>query len=464
MWSERIELEAELISKAPLVVGTGQIDKFDRWSSSREQETSEYSLVTADKTGRPVIPGSTIKGVLRAIAEQIDFDCDDLFGALKDQKGSDVSKGGRVVFRAARLLSDHMPPRGVRSDLPNRSSCDGKEPMHKAGLSVAARTAIDLGTGVAEDRKLFHEQRVEPGARFRLSLLVLTGAFDRERAIADTLRLLAPLKYSDEVRFGSGTTYGHGTVVLSDKPIVATLRSIDPETGDFSETDISKEFDVPPPQADAFIVQSAVLDLVASGPFIVIDSSENGESSERRRDGGNPQIVPLENSADATALMPGESLHGVLRRASAWCDALNGIGSDDDRSDPLNRKDHEAAAKLSPTQRLFGRNGFKGLLRIGTVEPIDAANAKVLTSVKLDRFSAGPIDNGLFDTKTFINTRFRVSLELVDRGTGIVTEADRNAFSDLIEYVINYGIEVGHGAGKGFGWFDVTRTDDEVAS
>lgn len=91
----------------------------------------------------------------------------------------------------------------------------------------------------------------------------------------------------------------------------------------------------------------------------------------------------------------------------------------------------------TPVQRLFGESGYRGLLSINRLE-VKTAEPWNVTSVKLDRFSGVPVDNALFTTATFLGVQVIVTLRLDEKR----------------------GIELGHGANKGVGWFRVEEVGD----
>ena len=108
---------------------------------------------------------------------------------------------------------------------------------------------------------------------------------------------------------------------------------------------------------------------------------------------------------------------------------------------------------LTQTERLFGVTGFRARLAIDRLEVKKAEDFEI-SSVKLDRFTGGPMDNALFKTQAHRDVEVHVSLRLAH-----ATEADVTFTEQLITDICREGevLVLGHGGSKGFGWFNVAR-------
>lgn len=90
-----------------------------------------------------------------------------------------------------------------------------------------------------------------------------------------------------------------------------------------------------------------------------------------------------------------------------------------------------------------------------------------ITSVKLDRFTGGPVDNALFTTGAFTGVRLKLELALTrrrsfepERGSPPArkpdfepTADDLDLFKLLCDDIEKNGLDLGSGSSKGFGWF-----------
>ncbi|MEM7212960.1 MAG: RAMP superfamily CRISPR-associated protein [Pseudomonadota bacterium] len=479
MWAEWIDITARLKALTALHIGTGETGRFASKRSAHERgdqasaEQPTFALVATDVDGFPCIPGASFKGALRNAAKPLSPSQENLLGRLgdhdevdqatTDDQAESSAHAGRALFKAVRLVDAALPPAGPfgHEPMPHGVCPDTPAPPHyQRALSIVARTAIDPGTGTADDHKLFHEQVVSPGAEFEANIRVLADGPEETLSgqLDAIMSLLSPLSSSDGFSIGGGATYGRGLLQLLPGTVSAIHSSIDPADGDIR----TSEMEIPPDHAPQQTrrVERAQLTLSGTGPFIVIDAEKSRGTGGNNDDEHTPQIVPLDTLADQNPVLPGESLHGVLRQAALWEARIDDRDHRDARSDPFPDDEAPTPDDLTWTEKLFGRSGWKGLLRIGPVSVAASYGKQTLTSVKLDRFSGGPFDGGLFETVAFIDPVFRVDIDLIDRiddeGASVVNGTDREKFRQLIQRITDTGLEVGHGASKGFGWFDVT--------
>jgi hypothetical protein len=117
---------------------------------------------------------------------------------------------------------------------------------------------------------------------------------------------------------------------------------------------------------------------------------------------------------------------------------------------------------LRSIEELFGINGFRGLLKV-RLEKFSGNRLETITSVKLDSFSGAPIDNALFKTEAFLGTTLDFSLGIRPRkhrdeggdwGTRTVSAEALALYELLVADIRRNGLTLGHGAAKGFGWFE----------
>jgi hypothetical protein len=138
---------------------------------------------------------------------------------------------------------------------------------------------------------------------------------------------------------------------------------------------------------------------------------------------------------------------GVLRSRAEWLKQLQ-----DCRGSPIPvPTQQKTPGPSSPVARLFGDEGWGALLQLTKLEA-QPAQTKFLTSVRLDRFSGGPIDGALFAVDAFVSPKFNVSFRL-DKHRA--TPADEAFAQHLFADVRKNGLMIGHGANRGFGWFDI---------
>jgi CRISPR/Cas system CSM-associated protein Csm3 (group 7 of RAMP superfamily) len=165
----RFTIRGRLLCKAPLHVGSGEekVRQVDQATGERrylpEADGSATDiLVETDCRGRPVIPGSALRGVLKAGMTANNWaskpTIDILFGSL----GDDVGESGKLDFFDA-----------TYSNCPTKSLHAGHPPYWSAlrGTYVVTSVAIDRKTGVGSDGLLYNIEVVPEGAVFDVEIV-----------------------------------------------------------------------------------------------------------------------------------------------------------------------------------------------------------------------------------------------------------------------------------------------------
>lgn len=481
MFGARLCIKGELALLSALHIGTGDTETFEHVTKPAETEGGKrqqvpVATILCDGDGLPLIPGATIKGVLRALAGGTSG-CDALFGP---SSGSENLSQGRLTAWSARLVDRQRGeteraalavglPFTCKLERQALTADDRRELTEhgRRGLFVTARTAIDPATGTAEEKRLFYREMVPAGARFRLRLQLMLDGNQDDAANAEELltNLLQRLTATDGVAFGHGQSAGHGRAQLDRDTLIFEHIAIG------SDGRLVKNakpvLTEPCARADPDIIH---LTLTCDGPFIVDDSARRPERKRTDEEHRLPQLNAQEGP-DGKPILPGTSLMGVLRRRAAflarlrWNDERNG----DDRDRILAFNNPAAVERdkkgrtvirpedLTPSERLFGVTGWRGLVRLGPIECTSCARFENITSVRLDRFSMAPIDGGLFTTRAAIDPVFEVTLKLEHRA-GFPNADDTALFEALLKDLLDEGIMLGHGTSRGYGWFRVERS------
>lgn len=486
------EISARFELCTPLHIGSGrfrEIASVRGALNEKKNRTPGVAAIQRDAKGHPYVPGSTWKGFLLDQARKCYRDrmgdvVTPLFGAISDHD-NETGNIGALRFSGSAIadLQENTAVMPFVGDLSTGTATD-VAPSEEAtslnalidarslgkGVFVSGRTRIDPSTGTAEDGKLFFQEMVAPGATLPLSL-VLSG--DSKEAVsldrlAHVVGLLEGLNTPAALGKGSGAALGE--VKLVPGSIKVIRHRLTPALDWVSE----ELKDVRGAEANACeAVASRAFQLTCPGPFIVVDSSRSDKRSKLERDlaqqenAQRQQIQPSRLKADFPLLM-GPSLKGALRSRASWFQALGrhramlqeGKAPTPEVCDDPERilRPGEDPTGLSPVQRLFGVTGFKGLLRIHDFT-VSKAEEMSMTSVKLDRFSGGPIDGALFSTLTFIGTQLGFTLSLESRGSTTPSTADIELFEALLADIEKNGLLLGHGTNKGFGWFEVEKRE-----
>lgn len=461
MYRGRLLVEGTLRLLSPLHVGTG-------FSLARDEgEGADTAEIACDASGRPVIPGTTLKGILRrtvAWGETADGGNGDalaldLFGRIRDQAGG---APGLLVPYCASLIDPG--PTGGRID-----TGAGGRARNRPGTYVAARTAVDRASGTAADHSLFEQAVVARGARFKLRLAVFQPIDDFASTAGLALARLLRTLQAHGLSVGRSRGDGWGRLRLESVD-GCELVDIDPATGEVRSRDLTSALAAAVRGAAPYAAYRAphyVLTLSSEEPFFVLGARSEDDREPRR--GGKKNRLQALRHDDTHPDLPGPSLMGALRARAEWFRAVSELRQDapwrDWRFDERN-------APRDPVTRLFGetadavrdartrgakRTGWAGLLRLVSIEE-EAAPLASLTSVRIDRFSGAPIDRALFETEAFVGTRFQARLALDWRATD-EDAAFAKAFFDSLSQGLPRGLSLGHAGNRGFGWFDATVTE-----
>lgn len=425
MFGNRLEIEFTLVSETPLHVGTGAFEEMSREGSN---EATQYMAVTRDGQECPYIPGSTLKGALLAIAEAVapaSFKA--LFGTAGDKKPKEAAAMGRLLF-----FGSSAEPSVKNETLPYAKR------LNKSNGYIAARTAIDGKSGVADDHRLFFQEMIEPGTRFPVRAVLLAesdGAFAREA------RALLSILARDGLQLGKSKADGEGRLHVEQGKI--TLRSL--VIGEDGSLMGAGEEDITAADSGQ---QSGInrFELVCETPFLVADSSTDPEydpsDPDRDRKNSGPQIR-AQRTDKTHPLMHGSTISGALRARATWLCRRDRI-----------RSGKSADREMVPEAvlQLFGTPDQMALLHIRDYS-VSKAEPWEITSVKIDHFSGAPVDNALFRTAGFLGTKLTFHLRLISRPGNAPGSDAENLFRLLCEDIRCNGLMLGAGNNKGFGWF-----------
>lgn len=476
-------IKASLVTQSPLHIGSGSWRKVSSvtgkqeagggGSASTPNETPDVASIQRDAEGKPYLPGTSLKALLRRIGESRfgygegglpALEIRKLFGmiALKEKgaqsAGSADNKGsmGGLLFRGA-----PMTKAGDAGNLPYVTDEAAAADLG-AGVFVSARTRIDAATGTAADGKLFFQEMVAPGASFDLELII---PFMDENRASDILNLAIQLLSDLTARgwcLGKSTADGFGEVTLDPKTVTIT-KTILTQNLELREQDASEAWRKRGQPQAVTHDWSADIHLRCDGPFMILDSSRTVKTQDQ--DNREPQLK-AQRSKEDLPLVLGPSITGALRARGSWLQALDAhreaVDTQPDATEAETRtgdrilRPGESPKFLSRVERLFGVTGFRGLLAIEAIE-VDKAQPWNVTSVKLDRFSGAPVDKALFTSATFTGTRLRFRLTLRSRPGCEISEADIALADRIRKDIEENGLMLGHGTNKGFGWFESER-------
>ncbi len=467
-WRNRWRITGVLKTDTPLHIGDGgEIDTpgltYKDQDSSGNEVTKQVCVasVAKDIDGKPYIPGSTLKGNLRAWLERNARP--NIVEALLGSRdsGKEDAVGGkcefwnvRVTAQAPTYAADAAPPWWNPSRL----------------TGVRAGVAINRVAGVAEDKKLFHREFVPAGVFFAVTI---TGQDLDDEEAGILLHALEAFngQGSDRKRLTLGASTGDGWGRLSWT--LADAVRIDPSDvekwlGDgnggvwvvipgTSRKEVLKAWS---PQVAVACRNRILIDLklLFEGPFLVNDPSKtkkNGEDDDR------PNHAPLRDP-QGRAFLPAESFRGALRNQAERI--LRTIGGGQAACSGTPAPDglkpcktiyriEDVSKKLCPACRVFGAPGWSSPFEIsdftGTAESQDFFQ----DFVAIDRFTGGAADGAKFDAQAAYRPVLRgtlsVDLQSLEKAGIVPWTLGLLALSlrDLLEGEVILGF----GAGKGYG-------------
>lgn len=412
----RCDFAFDLVAITPLHIGAGT-ERRDLLDPVKGPDGVEkrplVSAIQRDAAGCPWLPGTALKGALRALDAAAHTA---LFGEIK-HSDTDLGVMGALLVRGAAMSAP-----GCTQGLPIPRDAAGLA-LAGDGVYVAARTAIHPGLGISEPNKLFHAEMVAPGARFRVRLRLETRG-DAAAQEAALLALLSAWTLAEGVAVGADAASGMGRLRL-DGDVTRTPWSPDEAGALMAEASATQ------PLAEAADRVGHLLRLTCEGPFLTRDPTETARGAGEDQP---PQIAALRLAG--APFITGQALSGALRARFAWLCALEAHRT--------------GGAETGAVKRLFGALGWRGVLTV-MVEKTSSTEAAQTTSVRIDRFSGGVIDNALFTVDADLGASIDLRLMLDRRATA----ADNDALRLLVADLKQCGLSLGHGASRGYGWFTV---------
>lgn len=398
---DRWRVCGNLVTISPLMLRTGAATEDDAPASEptgpddeatprRKGEAAHTRDIEVDLHGRPVLPATALKGLLRALlARRCGEDDKDRIARLfghepRDTDDPDVKagRGGRAEIRNAFVIGSDA------ADIDARSPEDLVE--------ARGMVRIDRWRGAAADGALRTQDVALPGIRFQIDILV-------ERAFEEEVRfLLAALRTIDgsvETAIGGGTRHGFGRIewerdaervqritpqiVASwlSAPSVAGVPTRSPDGVEVSLED----WILPAPRGRSI---SLHLTMMFEGFFIVADAAHKKTKT------GDPDRRPLDQRRiDLSAeepnvpLLPGSGAKGPLRaQAERIWRTLTG--------DP-------SATSVDVIDELFGAVDRSAALSfsdfLGT-KPLPERRQELIA---IDRFTGGGADGSKFSHAVF---------------------------------------------------------------
>ena len=414
----------------------------------------EYATVFTDHRGQPMIPATSLRGVLRSWAKAHGQ------GEAADRVFGGEDRGGLVRFHDAPLSE---PAKPVKPE--QRYWCAER------GTELTPHVVMDPHTRTAKERLLYFTEYVPAGSVFEITLSGQNTDGNADEARRLLLYLLENAFASTErpARVGSETANGWGCVAWKRSKVEAMdlesirswLNEAKPrpwhEAMELVKNPDGEEWTAPAgvyvPKCEARLVRIG-LTLQFTGGMLVNDPTQEREMGPNQ----TPVSHAMLRNVDDKVVLPAQSVRGAFRAQARriWQTLAWGGYAYLERTDQVCRRNGEQG-RLPGFLRLFGAGGWQSpiqledfLLPLG-VKPKDLNQE----FVAVDRFTGGAANQKKFRACGLWQPKFKGEMRIrVDRWRKAKV-GDwcwlMLAFT-LRDWVEGDGV-AGFGASKGYGAF-----------
>ncbi len=421
------------------------------------------SPVAVDANGLPVIPGTSLCGVLRHSLQANGLSSksiNSIFGFQEDEKG----EGSRLVVSDGVLVGrDGQVIEGIKELEP-----DNEFYKHFLNLPVRQHCRIThRGVADTDNHGKFDEQVVYKGTRFVFELELAGDDTDKDKwqQIISTIR--SPL-----YRIGSGTRKGFGALKIEGvEELVCDLRKPD-ELQIYLDRSSSLATHIPA-ESSTSVGYTTPLDIstyslqLTPDDFFMFGSGYGDQAVDMRPvyeriiewDGNTPEFN------DEKTLIPATSVKGAISHRTAYhYNYLTGIHAD---KLPVGKTPEDFTGENNKAvYALFGsaRKDDKG--RRGKVIFSDIfqpkGQTKILNHVAIDRFTGGAIDGALFSERVSAAPAEPFTLTiLVEQSAFQGDDNIQKAFEMTLDDITTGMLPLGGGVMRGHGVFSGTWKKDE---
>ncbi len=409
------------------------------------------SLVMKDHNGLPMIPGTSLTGVLRHVLEDFpsdDINWKDVFGFQgKENEGL----GSRLIISNASLvLNEGKVAEGISNEIPSN--------IQRKFESLPTRQHVRIThKGVAADKGLFDNEVVYAGARFIFEV-ELKGT---EKDINSWNKLIEKIK-SSSFRIGQGTRSGYGNLkVIGINEQQFNLK----DENDFQEyLDYHPSFNAYEianlEEVNTQNEESADYSLILKPDDFFIFSEGFGDAEVDNKP-VTEEVIVYENGEInfvEKTLIPASSIKGAIAHRVAYhYNKLNGFFADkiNDQVKKYIEENNQAVATI------FGKKGEvvdnentgqRGILIIDDLYYDDIDNEKIFNHVAIDRFTGGGIDGALFSEKVSHKKNGTIDLK-INLSEAIDDDKIKEALEESLKDICKGLLPLGGMTTKGHGMF-----------
>lgn len=472
-FENRWMIAGRLTTNAPLHIGNGDFITKDSMVAEKRDEAGkvikekvEITAIGTDRNGHPYIPGSTLKGNLRALADRLKLaTVEELFGSPDPEVKTSV--GGKAEFYDARAIDaapvfTHSPPHWDA----------------KRQTGVTASVTLDRPTKTASEQRLFHEEFVPPGVSFDVTI---SGQNYSDAELTDLLWLLNSFN-SGAAKLGAGTGSGNGLMrwELTDLKRMTKEDVAKWLTSGAATTGYAALASIPLAERQALATKAANIRSIATQPdavtlnirldfqsnFLVNDPSRTGTIEEKKA-GHTPLL-----NVDGKPLLPASSMRGAFRAQAekivrtignekCACYLNNNGEREACRVDEMNEKLTEKLKPLCPTCLLFGSTSWKAVIDFSDFVATDSIREEKLFQqefVAIDRFTGGGAEQKKFNARSVDRPTLRgtISVDLSRLNHFAKNGWPLGLLALVLRDFIEGDVRLGLGAAKGYGTVRLT--------
>ena len=482
---ERWRIRGCLVAESPLFIGSGEISHRDTLKNGKQP--IDIADCLRDHWGKPVIPATSLKGVMRASLGNLPKDqiINRLFGEDSEKEAS--GRGGEAEFLDALLA---LPPKG---DTPLPHWDETRQTW------VEIINAIDRERGTVAENHLAHRETVAPGSGFAV---VITGQFSKpDEDIPLLLAMLETFNRAENpIMLGADTASGKGRMRWELEAVeridaAAALAWLDSDDQGMAADAFCP---VPNEKLKTLREKASELQLNGSGgrsfditlkfdgPFLVnnpltkaqVDAEKQLPQQQR-----SPDARPRTNE-QGEVILPAKSFRGVLRSQGEkilrtmldlndeqwqnkaiqkWVEKHIACRPEiaNRACKPIKKKDD--VEKLCLACQLFGAPGWRSPLELTDFSLIPG-NYEIHTQefVAIDRFTGGGKDSAKFNARAILYPQFTGRLHLDE--SRLPANWAHGLLALLLRDLKEGEMRFGWGAAsKGYGWCtaDISQWDDE---
>lgn len=430
-------------TKAPLNIGSGS------------KGIKSDSLVLRDINGLPLIPGTTIAGLLRHT-----------LGQEEDKYMGSQQMGSPLIITEAKMLDS------------DGTVLDGIIPQEKLNSEflvnfrqLPIRQHAKIGhRGATTKGGKFDEEVVLKGTRFCFEMEMLSDKDDNAKfkELLDTLN-------SDTFRIGSGSRSGFGEIEVVDSQCQYKKINLDnPEQRKWylkKSSSLSEEWqgaetiELKKPSATGwttYTVKLKPIDFMLFGSGFGNDKADMSFVRESFVDwrNGNAQV----KNREQVILIPASSVKGALSHRLAFhYNRIKGVYADTlvagEKIDDFVGKNNEAVKAVFGSEGEKDADGkmqnkLRGNVLMSDILQEAPVYPKVLNHVSIDRFTGGAIDGALYNEETLYAKGHSFELKLLVNNSAFDNKDVKTAFEKTLEDLCSGMLPLGGGVNRGNGCFE----------